>query len=91
MARSAASLAPLTVDDLELAMHRVNDYESFGRSIVAQALRSAVQSAALQDGEVRVPTEVVIRSGATPDRDPTKRTVCIDVCVFDACLHVFVE
>lgn len=91
MTRNSLQTAVLTVDQLELAAHRVHDYDSFGRAVLNHVFREAVQKEAVIDGVARVPLEVVLKPGPTLGRDPQGRTVCIDACIGPVCIHVFVE
>jgi predicted signal transduction protein with EAL and GGDEF domain len=85
-----SDVAHLTPDLLANGAVRAHNFESFGRAIVAEALRQA-SSAKVNAAGTKIPTEITIRPSSIAGRDPTIRTVCIDVCVGPVCVHVMIE
>ena len=80
----------LTPELLANGAVRAHNFESFGRAIVAEALRHASEGT-IDAAGTKIPSEITIRPSSVAGRDPTIRTVCIDVCVGPVCVHVFIE
>jgi hypothetical protein len=92
MRNNQSNLAHLTPELLANGAVRAHNFESFGRAIVAEALRQGEASFAEVDAAgTKIPTEITIRPSSIAGRDPTIRTVCIDVCVGPVCVHVMIE
>jgi hypothetical protein len=81
----------LTPDIVGAARIRAHTYESFGRAIVAEALRRAEIAETLDGDGVTLSTEFTVRPGSTAGRDPAVRSFCLDVDIFGASIHIYVE
>jgi hypothetical protein len=80
----------LTKENVSQAAVRANNYESFGRAVVAHVMQTAARSK-LDTELATVPLEFTLRPSLSPGRDPTLRTVCIDLCIGPVCIHVVVD
>ena len=84
----STTVVNLTPELVGTGASRAHSYESFGRAVVAHALRAAAKSGTLGALTTTVPAEFTVRSSTTEDRGPVIRSGCIDVCIFDVCVHV---
>ena len=69
---------------------RAHNFESFGRAIVAEALRNASERR-IDAAGTKFPTEITIRASSAAGRDPSIRSVDIEVCIGSICVQVHIE
>ncbi len=81
----------LTPEIVGAARIRAHTYESFGRAIVAEALRRAEMAESFSSEGVTLSTEFSVKPGSTAGRDPAVRSFCLDVDLFGVSIHIYVE
>ena len=81
----------LTPDIVGAARIRTHTYESFGRAVVAEALRRAEMAESFSGEGVTLSTPFTVKPGSTAGRDPAIRSFCLDVDILGVSIHVYVE
>lgn len=91
MTEALTQAQPLTAEMMDVASHRVHNFESFGRAVADHVMRVA-RSQEIDGTAVKVPAEFTVRSSTVGDRGPVLRSGCVDVCLgvpgFELCVHV---
>jgi hypothetical protein len=88
MATTSPEVAAFTPELVSAGANRAHTYESWGRAVIAEALRRAAKSDEFDSDGVTVSADITMRPGSTAGRDPSTNSGCIDVDILGVHIHI---